>query len=490
MLISFLLLNGLFIVIGLASYRRSRSTNTDYYLAGQSVKPWLVGLSAVATNNTGYLFMGLIGYTYATGLSSLWLALGWLMGDFFASTFVHKRLHRATTRTGKYTLAGVIAHWHGSGSAGLQKTLALLSLLFLLSLAAAQLVLGSKALGVLLGWPPGAGACFSAGIVMVYCLVGGARASIWTDAAQALVIIGALALLLIAAILSLGGMDGALLALYFVGQNTAPGFMSWTPQGLLIPGVAGTALFVLGGLAAGLSVVGQPHVLLRFMALDNNTHETTSNTPNNNGQNNKKMNLARAWYYSWFIVFYLMAMAVGLLARVILPESSAFDAELALPNMAVSLLPNVLVGFILAGIFAATMSTADALILSCSAIISGDLLQQNSHILVAKSATVLVTAAALGWALLNPQSAFQLMVMSWSGLAAIFAPLLLLLALRRKLTLGQTAGTVVIGLGIALLWRALGWHQWVYEGLPSIAAAWLFGAIASKPSAVGSGTAP
>ena len=69
-----------FTLIGSSSARASRGTRHDYYLADGNVPPWLVGLSAVATNNSGYMFIGVIGYTYATGFPAIWLMLGWLLG--------------------------------------------------------------------------------------------------------------------------------------------------------------------------------------------------------------------------------------------------------------------------------------------------------------------------------------------------------------------------------------------------------------------------
>src|SRR5690606_4666622 len=158
-----------------------------------------------------------------------------------------------------------------------------------------------------------------------------------------------------------------------------------------------------------LSVVGQPHVMVRFMTLSDSG----------------SMGRARFWYYSWFTAFYLMATSVGLLSKLYLPDIGSFDAELALPTMAQELLSPVMVGLILAGIFAATLSTADSRILSSSAALTHDLLPQNiERPLVMKGATLFVTLLALAWALLSAQSVFGLVVMAWSGLASFFVPLL------------------------------------------------------------------
>ena len=110
MIVSFVAYLLLFAGVGLLSARQARATKRDYYLAGASVKPWLVGLSAVATNNSGYMFIGVIGYTYVTGLAAIWLMLGWIAGDMLASQFVHRRLRDAAGRTGEVSYAGLLSH--------------------------------------------------------------------------------------------------------------------------------------------------------------------------------------------------------------------------------------------------------------------------------------------------------------------------------------------------------------------------------------------
>ena len=446
-LVSFLCFLVCFAVIGVLSFRQSKKNSKDYYLASQSVSPWLVGLSAVATNNSGYMFIGVIGYTYTTGLAAIWLMVGWIVGDFVGSMYIHKQLHRATERTKALSFAGVISSWQGGSMPKLQRILGLVAFIFLMAYASAQLVAGSKALNVLLGWPSYAGAVVGALIVVTYCMAGGIRASIWTDAAQSFVMVFSMAILLWVSVASLGGFDSAVAALRGI-----PGYLDKAPTDLVVPGIAGVVLFLLGWFFAGLSVIGQPHVMVRFMALDSGG----------------KMRQARAWYYSWFVVFYFMATAVGLLSRVLLPDMANFDPELALPTIALELLPAVLVGLILAGIFAATMSTADSLVLACSAVLTSDLSSGKPSLWVAKGATLIVSAGALLWALFSSQSVFSLVVMSWSIIASAFAPLLILLAFKRSF--GEAAGIAIVltGVSVAIGWRMLGWQNYVYEGMPAI----------------------
>lgn len=450
MIVSFIAFLLGFTLIGLSSVWKSRGTAEDYYLASGSVKPWLVGLSAVATNNSGYMFIGVIGYTYATGLASIWLMIGWIVGDYLSSMFVHSRLKNAAEKTGEVSYAGVLSHWYGGDNNRLQRLIGVISLFFLLAYASAQLVAGSKALHVLFDWPTWAGAVLGAVLVTLYCFAGGIRASIWTDAAQSTVMILAMGLLMVVATLSLGGVGDVI-----TQMQAVEGFLDWFPQDLALPGLAGGVLFALSWLFAGFSVIGQPHIMVRFMTLDNPS----------------AMRRARVYYYLWFTAFYMMATAVGLLSRIYLGDSGSFDAELALPVMAQQLFPPVLVGLVLAGIFAATLSTADSLVLSCSAALTHDLLPNKiERPLLIKMATIGIACAALCWALVNEQSVFSLVIMAWSGLASAFAPLLLFLCLGRNPGQMLSISAVVTGLAVAIVWRAMGWHAAVYEGLPGILA--------------------
>lgn len=453
MLASFVICLTLFLVVGLVSARQRKNSAQDYYLASQSVPPWLVGLSAVATNNSGYMFIGVIGYTYTVGLSAGVLMLGWILGDLLASFLLHKKLRRLALQHTETSYIGVLHHWAGFSQGRFRMLAALIALVFLLAYAAAQLVAGSKALHILLDWPSWSGAVVGAILVIAYCLAGGLRASIWTDAAQSLVMIAAMGLILVSLVGALGGVSTVV-----TQWEAVPGFLSLSAAEVLVPGYWGVAVFFAGWLIAGFSVVAQPHIMVRFMALNDERGFTRT----------------RIWYYLWFLAFYAMATAVGMLARLYLPDAAGFDSELALPLIARELLPPVLLGVVLAGIFAATISTADSLLLSCSSFLSRDLFPRwFASPYGIKTATLAVTLLALCWALLNRQSVFALVIFSWAMLGACFLPLILALLMRLTLTESNIMAMMILG-GVAVL----GWHFWgnhqvfngadLYQGAPAL----------------------
>lgn len=458
--ISFITFLSLFFIIGLASTLKSKGTGKDYYLAGQSVSPLFSGLSAVATNNSGYMFIGVIGYTYQVGLSSLWLMVGWIAGDFLASLYIHKKLHIATSKTNKTSFSGVLAKWSGEDMRVWRRIAALFTLVFLGTYAAAQISAGSKALEGVLGWDRTKGAWLVALMVLSYSMAGGIRASIWTDVAQSFVMLAAMFALVWAGISTLGGINPVVDA-----WQAIPYYFDIMPQGLAVSGLTGVFLFVIGWFVAGLSVIGQPHIMVRFMAL----------------KDADSIKSARIYYYGFFIIFYILATTAGMLARLHLPDLSSLDPEMALPNMAVQLLPPVLVGMVLAGIFAATMSTADSLVLSCSSSIVNDLLSKCSESpKIIKSTTALVTGFSLLIALYASSSVFDLVIVSWSVMAAVFAPLLILLVMHRQVTQRLALLIMTVGVAVTLLWRYANLHNMIYEGLPAIFIAVALGYLVSQ----------
>lgn len=442
--IGFLLI---FALIGLASMYQRQANTSDYLIAGRSVSPWLAALSAVATNNSGFMFIGMIGLTYTTGLSSIWLMLGWIAGDLIASLLIMKQVRTTAEVQNTQSFGGLLADWHGENFNFLRRVTGILTILFLGAYAAAQFTAGSKALHVLFDWDLSSGAIIGAAMVLLYSYSGGIRASIWTDAAQSIVMIFSMMILMWVAINHLGTPMQINESL----TNVSPTFMNWFPEGSWLT----ISLFIVGWIFAGFGVAGQPHIIIRYMALDDA----------------ENMSRFRVWYYTCFTLFYAATIVVGLLARLLLPDAGSFDAELALPIISQQLLPDVLVGLMLAGLFAATMSTADSLVLSCSAAITRDLLPEHKASYgITKLSTAAVIVIALGLSLSGSQSVFALVLIAWGLLASAFAPLLTVYALGYHPT--EKAALVMMGASVTtfLLWRELGLSDTAYEAMPAIIA--------------------
>jgi len=449
---SFLLFLLAFLAIGMASLFRSRNTAEDYLVAGKSVPAWLTGLSAVATNNSGFMFIGMIGLTYTAGLSSIWLMVGWIIGDLMVSLLTLEKLHTASRSPRVHSYGGLLAHWHGDDNYMLRRLIGLLTIFFLTLYAAAQLKAGSKATSVLLSWEPSWGVLVGAAIVLVYSAAGGLRASIWTDAAQSLVMIVGMALLVFGGIELAGGWESATQKMAAI----EPGYMSWFAD----RDDLGIVLFILGWLFGGIAVVGQPHIVIRFISLDSAQH----------------INRMRLYYYGWFTLFYGATILVGLLSRITFPESAAFDAELALPTMAQQVLPDTMVGLVLAALFAATLSTADSLILSCSASVTRDFVQHPGgfHSLwAAKLTTAIVLGTAVIIALTGADSVFALVLDAWGLLGSAFAPLVIIHALGKRVPQRLAITMIVCGVAAFLAVQQVGWGSNIYSVAPGIIAGML-----------------
>lgn len=442
-----------FTVIGALSTRVSKKTSEDYLVASRDVSPWLTALSAVASNNSGYMFIGLIGFTYTTGIGAIWLQIGWLMGDAISWSWVHRRVRSRSEAVGATSVAGMLAtDDSGGASRPIAVAAGLLTLLFLGAYAAAQLIAGSTTLHTLFDWPMWAGSMIGVVIVTVYCLAGGIRASIWTDAAQSVVMFVAMGLLLGMCLVEVGGPTGLMESLRAVDPNLAR----------LVPDLpGGLPLYVLGFMFGGAATVAQPHILVRFMAIDSAD----------------SIGRARVIYFAWFVAFSIAVIAVGLCARVLLPELGAgltgeaatAAAETALPTLSMSLLPSALVGVMLAGLFSATMSTADSQLLSCSAAITQDINPAWSRsVPAAKLATLGVGALALAIALSATTGVFTLVLIAWSTLGATLGPVLLVRLAGRDLSDRLGLAMMASGLATVIAWKYTPWADAVFDVMPGI----------------------
>ena len=435
--------------MGSLSVLKKKNTSLDYLLANQEIKPWLAAISAIATSNSGYMFIGQIGFTYVYGLQSVWLMFGLIFGDFISSLFVHKNLRKKSQELKVVSFANLVSKWHGANYKYVQLFGGFIILIFLSTYAAAQLNAGSKSMHILFGLDYRLGAIIGGIIVLLYCFSGGIRASIWTDAAQSLVMVIAMFLMVFFGIKELGGFSNLINELH----NISPDYMKWFPSTEFSEFFLAPYMFIIGWFFSGVGVIGQPHVMVRFMTIDN-----TKNIPK-----------TRIYYYTWYTLFYSLSILAGFVARLLIPETNNIDPELALPTLALNLLPEFFVGVVLAGIFAATMSTADSQIISCTASITNDLsFNKKNNYLTNKVVTLFVTVFVVTIAINDNKSVFNLVLMSWSTLACCFSPLLIINSLKQKISEVLSLMMMVIPLITLLVWRHFGLNNFIYEVAPGI----------------------
>ncbi|PPR42683.1 MAG: High-affinity proline transporter PutP [Alphaproteobacteria bacterium MarineAlpha8_Bin1] len=447
--LSFCLFLCLFSLVGFLSVLKKKNTSRDYLLANQEIKPWLAAVSAIATSNSGYMFIGQIGFTYVYGLQSVWLMVGLIFGDFVSSLFVHKNLRKKSQELNVVSFANLVSKWHGKNYKYVQLFGGLIILIFLSTYAAAQLNAGSKSMHILFGLDYRIGAIIGGIIVLLYCFSGGIRASIWTDAAQSFVMIVAMFLMVIYGINELGGLSTFINELHKISPN----YMKWFPSSNFSEFFLAPFMFIIGWFFSGVGVIGQPHVMVRFMTIDN-----TKNIPK-----------TRIYYYTWYTLFYSLTILAAFVARLLIPETNNMDPELALPTLAQNLLPEFFVGIVLAGIFAATMSTADSQILACTASITNDLLlNKKNNYLINKLVTLIITVFVVTIAINDNNNVFNLVLMSWSTLACCFSPLLIVNSFKQNVSEFLSLMMMVIPLITLLLWRHYGLNEFIYEVAPGI----------------------
>ncbi len=459
---SFLFFLLVFLGIGLLSAKVAKNSTQDYLMAGKSVAPSLVGLSAIATNNSGFMFTGMIGTTYAMGLPSIWLMVGWIVGDLIVSLISLRAIRRQADDEQVESFGSLLGYWQGRHDKGLQRFAGILTILLLTLYASGQLTAGSKATSVLLGWPPALGVGVAGFIVLLYSAFGGIRASIWTDVAQSIVMVCGMFVLMAVGLIHLGGIgqvQAALLAL-------PPEYLSLVPERSLW----GVILFFVGWLFGGIAVVGQPHIVIRYMCLDNEDSAPRM----------------RAYYYGWFTFFYALTIVVGLLSRLIFQDATQFDQELALPMMAQRFLPDIFAGLILAALFAAAMSTADSLILSCSAALTHDVLGgKKKPLIFAKAVTAGVLVTAGLFAIYGSRSVFHIVLDAWGLLGSAFVPLVIFLALGKRCSQKIALTASCTGVAAFLLVQNSRLADEVYAAAPGILAGAVFltivGSLSRRP---------
>ena len=449
-LFSFLLFMGIFAGVGIASMWVKQDTTDDYLVAGRGMHPALAALSAVSTWNSGYMFIGFIGFIFLQGYSAIWIAVVSTIGQLVAWIWLYKYIQKEGSERNLRSLSSLVSSRTGAPEA---KIAAVLSVFFLAIYAAAQLTAGGVALKSMLGWSEITGILIGFVLVVAYCYAGGIRASIWTDAAQSGVMIIGSTILCLVALGKVGGLSGLHDSLASIDSN----MVNIYPSGLKFGATLWIAAFFLGGLG----VAGQPQVVSRVMTLKDDSDRKQ----------------AMIWFFVWQTPFIALMFLIGLATRAIFPEMLAEDAETGLPRLAQSLNP-ILGGVILASIFAATMSTADSQVLACTAAITDDIKPEwNQDHGKTKMVTLVIAVFATSISLVGQKfpgfgdSVFALVVFAVYGLGGIFVPLILIRMAGYEPDSRHTISMMIAALLGVLVWTVLGYGEYVFPSVPGMGAA-------------------
>ena len=451
LVLSFLLFMGFFAGVGLASMRVKQDTTDDYLVAGRGMHPALAALSAVSTWNSGYMFIGFIGFIFVQGYSGLWIGLVSTLGQAVAWIWIYKFIQKEGSERGVRSLSSLVSKTTGAPEA---KLAGVLSVFFLAIYAAAQLVAGGVALRAMLGWSEVAGILIGFVLVVAYCYAGGIRASIWTDAAQSCVMIVGSTILCFVAVSEVGGLSG----LHGTLRDIDPGMVNLFPADLTF----GVTLWIGAFFLGGLGVAGQPQVVSRVMTLKDD--------------NDRKQ--AAVWFFVWQTPFIALMFIIGLACRAIFLDLDASDAQDGLPLLAMEVLNPFLAGVILASIFAATMSTADSQVLACTAAVTDDVKPEWSQDhkaakLVTIAVAILVTLIALvgqrfpGFG----DSVFALVVLAVYGLGGIFVPLLLVRMMGYEPDTEHTVWMMTAAMSAVIVWSLSGYGEDIFPSIPAMSAA-------------------
>ncbi len=451
LLLSFLLFMGFFAGVGLASMRVKQDTTDDYLVAGRGMHPALAALSAVSTWNSGYMFIGFIGFIFLQGYSGIWIGVVSTLGQAVAWIWLYKFIQKEGNERGVRSLSSLVSKTRGAPEA---KLAGILSVVFLAIYAAAQLVAGGVALRAMLGWSEVVGILIGFVLVVAYCYAGGIRASIWTDAAQSCVMIVGSSILCYVAVSEVGGFSG----LHDSLKAVDPGMVNLLPANLTF----GITLWIGAFFLGGLGVAGQPQVVSRVMTL----------------KDDKDRKEAAIWFFVWQTPFIVLMFIIGLACRAIFLDLDASQAQDGLPLLAMEVLNPFLAGVILASIFAATMSTADSQVLACTAAITDDVkLEWSQDHKTTKIVTMVVAVFVTFIALIGQQfpgfgdSVFALVVLAVYGLGGIFVPLLLIRMMGYEPDTEHTIWMMVAALSAVIVWSLSPWGEDIFPSIPAMSSA-------------------
>ena len=447
----------LMLAIGVYAYRRT-ANSSDYFLGGRSLGPWPAALSAGASDMSGWLLLGLPGYAFSSGLESIWLGGGLLLGTWLNWLLVAKRLRTYSIEADdSLTLPEFFANRFEDKSNVLQVISAFFILLFFLFYTSSGLVAGGKLFETVFGLDYTVAVIVGTVCVVSYTLFGGFLAVSWTDLVQGLLMAAALIIVPVIAIQNDGGFANLFTSLEL---KNAELLTIWNDS----KGEPLTAIAIISLAAWGLGYFGQPHILARFAAVRSNAEITT----------------ARRIAVVWSGLSMVGAILVGLAGIIYIDNQvggNLGDGEKIFMLLVNAMFHPVVAGILLAAILAAIMSTADSQLLVSSSALAEDFYKQVFHkeasqkqvVMVGRIAVIGLSLVALFLAMNPDSSVLGLVSYAWAGFGAAFGPTLILsLYWKRMNRFGALAGVLVGGLTVVAWKQISGGVFDVYEIVPGI----------------------
>lgn len=448
---AFALYLGVMIYIGVYYYRKSNQLS-DYILGGRSLGPWVTSMSAEASDMSGWMLMGLPGLAYLAGLPAMWTGVGLAVGTWANWVFISKRLRNYTEiANDSLTIPDFLNNRFHDTSHMLNLVSAVFTFIFFLIYTSSGFVAGGKLFETVFGVDYVWSLLITAGVVITYTFLGGFMAVSWTDFIQGIMMFLAIVLVPLAGMMASGGPAETWARM----QATIPGhFVLWDPA----VEASATAIMLISALGWGLGYFGQPHILVRFMAI----HDAD------------ELHKATRIAMTWVVISLAAAVAVGFVGRIYWPELLAgADAERIFLLMSGTLFTPFVGGLILSAVLAAIMSTSSAQLLVTSATISKDFYKNFIHraagekeLVFVSRVTVLVVAACAIVLALNPNSyILNIVAYAWAGFGAVFGPVVVLSLFWRRMTRnGALAGMLTGGITV-LVWKQFAWFG-LYEIVP------------------------
>ena len=456
-----------------AWFAKKNNSVDDFYLGGRKLGPFVTAMSAEASDMSSWLLMGLPGVAYLTGMAEAsWTAIGLAVGTYLNWLIVAKRIRRYSTRLDAITVPQFFSKRWGDNRNLLAAIAAVIIIIFFIPYTASGFSACGKLFSTLFGVNYVTAMLVSAAVIVIYTVMGGFLAASFTDLVQSIIMTVALVVVLGFGVAKAGGV-GAVVS----NAQSMAGYLSLST--IYNPSTGGadpyTALTIASLLAWGLGYFGMPHILVRFMAIEDE----------------KKLPLSRRVASAWVVISMAVAIIIGMVGNGMskagalenLADSETIIVRIANLISQHGVLAALLAGIILAGILAATMSTADSQLLAASSSVSQNLvgeffgvkLDSKKSMIVARSTMVVIALIAAFMARDPNSSVFRVVSFAWAGFGAAFGPTVLFgLFWRRSNKWGALAGMITGG-AMVFVWKymiaPMGGAWAIYELLPAFIAA-------------------